>query len=190
MSDLPQSEPQQPEAAKRVPWGKILVWGGFLVLLAIIGIALVKTQRGGIAIGGKVPPDLTMTDFSGRTYRLGDLRGKVVLINFWASWCNTCKDEAVMLEQAWEQYKDRGDVVFLGLDYVDTDPDALAYIKKYGITYPNGPDKATRWAQTFHLRGVPETYIVDRNGRLAYKKIGPFQSLQEILSALSLALEK
>ena len=179
----------QPEK-KSLPWGKIIVWVGFFIILGIIAVALVRTQRGGIPIGGKVPEDLTMTDFSGRTWRIGDLRGKVVVINFWASWCDTCKDEAVALEKAWEQYSSRGDVVFLGLDYVDTDPDAKAYIKRYGITYPNGPDKATRWAQTFHLRGVPETYIIDRNGRLAYKKIGPFQSLSEILNAVSSVLEK
>ena len=84
----------------------------------------------------------------------------------------------------------RGDVVFLGLDYVDTEPDARAYLERFDVTYPNGPDKATRWAQTFRLKGVPETYIVDASGRLVYKKIGPFRDLSEILDALSQALEK
>lgn len=184
-----------PEAApapkkKKLSLGAIIVWGGLLALLVIVGLMLNRTQKGGIAIGETVPADLEMTAFDGTTYRMGDLRGKVVLINFWASWCTTCKDEAAALEQAWQLKKNSGEVVFLGLDYVDTEPDAKAYLERFDVTYPNGPDKATRWAQAFRLRGVPETYIVDKEGRLVYKKIGPFRDLDEIMAALQLALEK
>ena len=189
--EAPEGTPPQPAPDKKgLTMGKVVVWGGLIALLVIIGLMLNRTQKGGVAIGDRVPPDLTLTAFDGTTYRVGDLKGKVVLFNFWASWCTTCKDEAVALEQAWQHFKPRGDVVFLGLDYVDTEPDAKAYLARYHITYPNGPDKATHWAQTFRITGVPETYIIDKDGRLAYKKIGPFRSLDEILAAVTAVLEK
>ncbi len=193
---LPENTPASADSApssppkKRLSVGALVVWGGLAALLLAVGLMLHRAQKHGIAIGDPLPENLTLTAFDGTTYRMGDLKGKVVLLNFWASWCDTCKDEAVALEQAWETLQPRGDVLFLGLDYVDTEPDALAYLKRYGVTYPNGPDKATRWAQTFRLTGVPETYIVDKNGRLAYKKIGPFRSLEEIMAALQQVLEK
>ena len=190
MSEQLSSPEPQPAPRKRFSLGAIVVWGGLAALLLVVGLMLNRTQKGGIGIGDTVPADLEVTAFDGATYRMGDLRGKVVLINFWASWCTTCKDEAVALEQAWQMLQPRGDVVFLGLDYVDTEPDARAYLERFHVTYPNGPDKATRWAQVFHLKGVPETYIVDASGRLVYKKIGPFRDLDEILTALSQALEK
>ncbi len=190
-SQIPErSDAVPPSPARSFSFGKVVVWGGVLALLVVIGLMLNRTQRGGVAVGDKVPPDLSVTAFDGTTYRLGDLKGKVVLINFWASWCTTCKDEAVALEQAWQTLRPRGDVLFLGLDYVDTEPDARKYLQRYGVTYPNGPDKATHWAQTFRITGVPETYIVDKNGRLAYKKIGPFADLNEIMAALQAALER
>ncbi len=190
-SPQPETPPEATPSPKQgLTLGKVIVWGGLIALLVVIGLMLNRTQKGGVAIGDRVPPDLTLTAFDGTTYRVGDLKGKVVLFNFWASWCTTCKDEAVALEQAWQQLQPRGDVIFLGLDYVDTEPDAKAYLQRYHITYPNGPDKATHWAQTFRITGVPETYIIDKDGRLAYKKIGPFRDLNEIMAAITAVLEK
>ncbi len=176
------------ETQKKPSLTVVFIWAGVLALLLVVGLMLKRTQRGPIVVGDTVP-DLSMTAFDGTTYRLSELRGTVVLINFWASWCTTCKDEAAALEQAWRQLKPRGDVLFLGLDYVDTEPEAKAYLAQYEITYPNGPDLGTRWAQAFRIRGVPETYILDKEGRLAYIKIGPFAGTQEILNAITPLLE-
>jgi cytochrome c biogenesis protein CcmG/thiol:disulfide interchange protein DsbE len=71
-------------------------------------------------------------------------------------------------------------VVFLGADYVDTEPEARVYLQKFGITYANGPDMGTRISQMFRIRGVPETYFIDKEGVLQYVKIGPFPSVDEI----------
>ncbi len=79
-------------------------------------------------------------------------------------------------------------MVFVGLAYVDTEPNSLAYLEKFGITYANGPDLATKVSQMFRVRGVPETYVIDRQGRLAYVKIGPFSSTAEITAALEKVL--
>jgi len=75
-------------------------------------------------------------------------------------------------------------VVFLGVDYVDTEPEAKAYLEQFEITYPNGPDKRTVISQAFRIRGVPETYVIDREGKIAHRQIGPFRSLEEILAAI------
>jgi cytochrome c biogenesis protein CcmG/thiol:disulfide interchange protein DsbE len=79
-------------------------------------------------------------------------------------------------------------VLFLGVDYVDTEPEALAYLSKFDITYPNGPDLGTEISQAFRIRGVPETYIVGRDGTIVDIKISPYLSLAEIENAIVNAL--
>lgn len=181
--DIQQAEPNE-SAPRR--WPVFLVWVFVLGLLGILGFGLVRTQQGPLGIGDEVP-DLTFTTFDGETIPLRDLRGQVVVINFWASWCKPCEQEALELEQAHQMYKDQG-VVFLGVDYVDTETEALAYLDKFGITYANGPDLGTRFSQAFRTRGVPETYIAGTDGRLVAVKIGPYLSLNEITQQVELAL--
>lgn len=148
----------------------------FILLIAFLGLmgwGLVRSRRGPMDSGSA--PDFTLTGFDGRTVTLSKLRGQVVIINFWASWCQPCRQEASYLEQTWRKYKDQG-VVFIGVDYVDTEPAALAYIEEFGITYLNGPDIGTRISQAYNIKGVPETYYVTRNGELRGVKIGPLQA--------------
>ncbi len=165
-----------------------LVLGLLAVVLLVLGLKLNKGER--LQVGDMPPQDLTLETFDGQVFTLADLKGKVVLINFWASWCTTCKYEAAELERAWRYYSSqRDDVLFLGVDYVDTEEDALAWIEFYDITYPNGPDLGTRWAQAFGIRGVPETYVLDKSGRIAALKIGPYESFQEITAQVELALQ-
>jgi cytochrome c biogenesis protein CcmG, thiol:disulfide interchange protein DsbE len=175
-SDIPAENAQ---AVGRPRWGRLLAWGGLLILLVILALGLLRSQQGPVSRGQAVPA-FSLTTFDGETYNFEDLAGKIIVLNFWASWCKPCEQEAADLEAAWQLYKDRGDVVFLGVDYVDTEPEALAYLNKFKITYPNGPDLGTRISQTFRIRGVPETYFVDREGNLAYAQIGPFSSLSQI----------
>ena len=167
-------------------WAQILVWVGLLGLLAVLALALKRSQQGVVKVGDTIK-NFVLTTFSddqhpdGQQIRFSDLRGKVVLINFWASWCKPCEQEAPDLEQAWRFYQPGGEVVFLGVDYVDTEPEARSFIAKFNITYLNGPDLGTRISQAFNRQmGVPETYIVDRQGKLRYIQIGPFQSAAEI----------
>ncbi len=167
-------------------WGVVIAWVLVLGLLLLLGVSLIRTQEGPIGVGDKVP-NLTLTTFDGELISFDDLAGKVVVINFWASWCKTCEQEAAELEQAYQIYKDEG-VVFLGVDYVDTETEARAYLEKFGVTYPNGPDLGTRISQAFRIRGVPETYIIGPDGRLAAVKIGPYTSLEQIQSQIEAVL--
>lgn len=168
--------------------GKILAWVFVIGLLLLVGVQLVESQKG-ISARGDVAPEFVLTTFEGVEYRSEDLIGKVVVLNIWASWCKPCEQEADDLQAAWELYEPRGDVIFLGVDYVDTDKEAKAFIERFSITYPNGPDIGTRIYASFRARGVPETFIIDKNGKIAFVKIGPFASLIEITSAIDPLLE-
>lgn len=175
-------------------WAQILVWTLLAGLLILVGTGLARARQGTIQPGGEVP-DFSLTLFSGYEYngqsvvRISDLRGKVVFINFWASWCKPCEQEAPALEQAWEYYQPSGRVVFLGIDYVDTETPARAFLKKFNNTYPNGPDIRTSISQMFRIKGVPETYIIDTNGLLNYVKIGPFLNADEIKTIIDPLLQ-
>jgi cytochrome c biogenesis protein CcmG/thiol:disulfide interchange protein DsbE len=163
----------------------MLIWAALAGLLVFVGLGLRRAQLGTVQPGDRVP-DFNLVLFSGYEYngqtaiKLSDLQGKVVLINFWASWCKPCEQEAAALEGAWRYYEPAGQVVFLGVDYVDTEPAARVFMKKFGNTFPNGADVGTRISQMFRIKGVPETYIVDTQGFLRYIKIGPFTSAEEI----------
>jgi len=178
----------EPTASSRrgVPlWAQIWIWAFLVGLLVLIGARLSRAQQGTVQPGYQVP-DFSLTLFSGYEYegqssvKISDLRGKVVFVNIWASWCKPCEQEATLLEEAWKYYQPSGKVVFLGVDYVDTEPEARIFLKKFGNTYPTGPDLGTAISQMFRIQGVPETFIVDTNGILSYVKIGPFLSMEEI----------
>lgn len=174
----------EPEATtKRSPIWMFLIWGFVIALLGIVAIQLMKSQQGSIQIGEQAP-DFVLTTFEGEQISSADLKGQVIVVNFWASWCNPCEDEAPDLQTAWEMYAPSGDVIFLGVDWTDTDTEAREYLERFGITYPNGPDYGTRISQDYRTTGVPETYIIDQNGMLVFVKKGPFASLQEIVSVI------
>jgi cytochrome c biogenesis protein CcmG/thiol:disulfide interchange protein DsbE len=176
-------QPSAPRGNRR--WVTIVVWVAVLGLLALLGFGLIRRQQGPVGVGARMP-DFTLITFDGETIASRDLEGKVLLVNFWASWCIPCEQEAAELEQASQLYSD-DEVVFLGVDYVDTETEARAYLARFGITYPNGPDLGTRISQAFRIRGVPESYVVAPDGTIVSVKIGPYLSLQEIVDAIEAA---
>ena len=151
-------------------WIQILAFALVIVLILFFGFGL--RVRGEAQPSSGPAPDFTITSFEGQEISLTELRGKVVVINFWASWCAPCRDEAPFLERTWQQYKDRG-AVFLGVDYVDSETTAKAYLKEFGITYFNGPDIGSEISQRYRIKGVPETYFVGKDGNLSGNALGP-----------------
>lgn len=201
MSDL-QTNPSDPETngsaekskrgvaifGKSFSIGALAAWIAIFALLALLAFGLLRNQEGPVTIG-ETAPNFTLTTFNGEQISLEDLKGKVVVLNFWASWCKPCEEEAAELETAWRIYQPGGEVVFLGVDYVDTETEAMVYLEKFDVTYPNGPDLRTQISQAFRIRGVPETYILDQDGKLAAFKISPFLSLAEIQGMIDPLLE-
>jgi len=155
--------------------GLVLSFAVILALLGLLAWGLIKVQAGPLDDG--LAPDFTITGFDSRTVNLSQLRGQVMIINFWASWCPPCREEAAYLEETWRKYQGQ-EVVFIGVDWVDTEKEALAYIKEFDITYINGPDIGTRIAQAYNIQGVPETFFVARNGELRGVQIGPLKAPQ------------
>jgi cytochrome c biogenesis protein CcmG/thiol:disulfide interchange protein DsbE len=128
-------------------------------------------------LGEGLAPDFTLPLFDGGQITLSELRGQVVVINVWASWCLPCRDEASVLENGWQRYRDR-DVTFIGIDYMDTEPAARAFMEEFGITYPNGPDLGSRIAEAYNVQGVPETFFVTPQGEIADAHVGPLSEAQ------------
>ena len=177
MSEQPILENPAPQVtpSKSKRTAIIIAFAVILALLILLAGGLKKAQAGPLDRG--MAPEITLTGYDGREFKLSELRGQVVIVNFWASWCPPCREEAAYLEQTWRKYEGKG-VVFVGVDWVDTEKEALAYIDEFDITYINGPDVGTRAAQAYNIQGVPETFYVAKNGELRGVHIGPLKSPQ------------
>jgi cytochrome c biogenesis protein CcmG/thiol:disulfide interchange protein DsbE len=167
------AEEAAPPRRKAQLW-QIVVVVGVIGLLALVAFQMRRT--GPLAAGqvgqGEQAPDFTLQTFDGNSIALADLRGQVVVVNFWASWCKPCEEEAADLENTWRHYKDQG-VMFLGIDYVDTETEARGYLARFDITYPNAPDLGTDISHRYRIRGVPETFVIDQGGTLRALFVGP-----------------
>ncbi len=171
---------RQTEAPTRgaVHFWRVLFLGAILAFIVLLAVRLWQTNVQEQRAAGEAP-ELRFTTFDGEEVDLGGLRGKGVVINFWASWCTPCREEADLLEQTWRREKENG-IVFLGLDYLDQEPAALAYLAEFDITYPNGPDLRSQAARRYRIQGVPETFFISPEGRIIETVVGPIASQQEL----------
>lgn len=161
-----------------------------VIFLVLLGLAYRNTNAGRPQVG-TVAPDVELTFYDNYQWEnrpnanLKELRGRPVMINFWASWCAPCRQEAPVLESVWREYADQG-VIFLGIAWSDTEKKALEYLAEYEISYPNAPDLELKVANKYNLRGVPETYFVDSDGVIQAYHEGPMnaETLRNYLTSL------
>jgi cytochrome c biogenesis protein CcmG/thiol:disulfide interchange protein DsbE len=174
------AQPSQPVDGESPNQKKaVRVWQGVFVLILLafvllLAARLIQTNQSEQRASGGAP-EFTFTTFDGQTISSTDLLGKGVVLNFWASWCDPCRDEAAMLEETWQR-EQGNDIVFIGLDYLDQEPAAKAYLAEFGITYPSGPDLQSAAARRYGIKGVPETFFIDPQGKITDIVIGPIVS--------------
>ena len=165
-------------------------------ILALLVWAQVKSggNPGGLGINeafgeitvpeGPAPP-LALSLLDGGSVRLGDLEGKVVMVDFWSSWCPPCLKEAPVLAATYREYVGK-DVEFLGVAIWDKEREVRRYVQRFAMDYPNGIDARGRVAVNYGVRGIPEKYFIDRHGQLVRKYVGPVaaEELRAILDEL------
>ncbi|OLB01594.1 MAG: hypothetical protein AUJ05_01230 [Candidatus Rokubacteria bacterium 13_1_40CM_3_69_38] len=121
---------------------------------------------------GRPAPGFALTAFDATPLTLDAQRGRVVVVNFWASWCYpACYEEAPVLERSWRAYRDRG-VLVIGVDIQDTVEAAQKFIRDFGLSFPNAPDPTGKVSVDYGTYGVPETFFIDRRGRIRARHVG------------------
>jgi cytochrome c biogenesis protein CcmG/thiol:disulfide interchange protein DsbE len=169
--------------------------GAVVAVLGLLAFATARTNRPAsisVALARGLTPEapafaLPRLDTRG-TLDLGSLRGRVVVLNFWASWCVPCREEAVALEATWRRYRDRG-VVVLGVNVQDLVPEAERFLQQTRATFPVVRDRDNSVYRAYGLTGVPETFFIDRSGRIIRKFPGAvteparwFEAVEETLA--------
>ncbi len=176
----------------------ILVTAG-IPLLAFLGILVwaslqtggqpggmgINTQFGVIDVDREEAREFTLTLQGGSSLQLSNLRGRVVMVDFWASWCGPCRQEAATLEQIYQDYGGT-DVEFVGVNIWDLPDNVAQYLEEFGVTYPNGVDADGAIAIDYGVKGIPEKFFIDRKGEIRQKFVGPIrpEKLRETLDGL------
>ncbi|HEV2062806.1 MAG TPA: TlpA disulfide reductase family protein [Solirubrobacteraceae bacterium] len=137
-----------------------------LLVYGVVGAGSSTTLDDAVKAGDKpAAPTRTLPTLDGGEGSIGDWKGKPLIVNFWASWCDPCKAEAPLLERAHERLKAQGGTV-LGVTVSDARDDSRAFMREHGITFPSLRDVEGELAEDFETKGVPESFAVDREGRI------------------------
>jgi thiol-disulfide isomerase/thioredoxin len=140
-------------------------------------------------VRAKIPAvDFTAARLDGTPVRLSGLRGKVVFLNFWATWCPPCREEMPSLEALYQRFRGT-DLEFLALDIQEAKDAVAAFMKQYGLSFPAALDSAGRISAEYGIRGIPATFIIDRGGNIIAAVVGGRDwNTEEVVSALELLL--
>ena len=152
----------------------IVLLGGLAILVFAFGMVWLQSSKYEPLVVGMTAPNFSLPDLQGKTQRLTDYRGKVVFLNFWATWCKPCKEEMPSMQVLWDNLKNRDFMMLaVSMDRVTTTKDIPSFVETLKLSFPILTDS---WGQTdkrYKLMGVPETYIIDQSGVLREKVIGP-----------------
>ena len=157
----------------------VLVMAGVAGLLGLLAYGVISQEPNrsieeAVSRGDREPaPDISLPPLEGGPERsLDDWRGQVVVLNYWASWCEPCREESPLLER-WHQRLKKRNATVLGVDVLDVTGDAQDFIDEYGLTYPHLRDKDGSTQADFGVVAYPETFVIDREGRIAASRRGP-----------------
>jgi cytochrome c biogenesis protein CcmG/thiol:disulfide interchange protein DsbE len=173
-----------------------LAWGlPVAAVLVALGTAALRTGRSAsitaaLARGERpAAPIFRLPALDGRMVDLTALRGQVVVVNFWASWCPPCREEAPLVERVWRTYRERG-VVVVGVNIQDLESDARRFVAEASLTFPVVRDRDGRVKGEYGVAGVPETFFIGPDGRIAKKFPGAvvrWEPWREAVEALLVA---
>ena len=193
--------PPEQDVRQRLPFGRrtMIIAAVAIPVLAFLAIlawasATSGPARGGLVVNertielsadGELAPPFSMPLLGGGEVDIEKLRGQVVMLDFWASWCPPCRDEAPTLAQVYAEYRDRG-VEFVGVNLWDNAEDAETFLLQEGHEYPNGIDDGGKIAISYGVRGIPEKFFIDPDGTIVRKFSGPVgvEKLREILDSM------
>src|SRR4030066_451939 len=147
-----------------------------VIVIGIVGIVWRNSSKYEPVVVGAYAPDFTLTDMNGQEYTLSSLRGKVVFVNFWATWCKSCKDEMPSMQVLYAYMKERDmpfEMLAISMDRVTTQKEIEPFAKSLGLTFPILLDAWGRTDGKYKITGVPESYIIDQDGNIAEKITGP-----------------
>lgn len=116
-------------------------------------------------------PEIDLVDLDGQRHTLAQHRGKVLIVNFWATWCPPCREEMPSMERAWQAVKDEG-ILLLGINVGESEDQVWTFTSNYPVSFPLLLDQDSRTIEAWPVRGLPTTFVVDPQGRLAYRAIG------------------
>lgn len=180
------------------PIGLILLLNVALAATLVSGLYLLRwyLDRGetslpepaGQAIRTGAPaPDFTLPGLGGGDVRLSDYRGQVVLVNFWATWCGPCRAEMPEIEHVYRAYQDAG-FVAVGVNQLESESDVRAFVDKYQLTWVFALDQDGAVSQRWSVLGIPQSYLIDREGKIVKSWLGPLsrQELEQELQRLGL----
>lgn len=168
-----------------------------VILAGIIGAVWLQSSKYAPVTVGSPAPDFTLADRDGNKYTLSSLKGKVVFVNFWATWCKTCKEEMPSMQALYSYMKQRNmpfEMLAISMDRVTTQKEIEPFAKSLGLTFPILLDAWGKTDGDYKLTGVPETYIIDQDGKVAEKIIGPrdwttIEAVQKIFTLLNIQPE-
>ncbi len=150
---------------------------GLRIALVTVGLGVATVLAVG-ALHGRTPalaPDFAVPDLAGQAVRLSNLRGKVVLLNLWTTWCPPCREEMPSMERLFRQLRDRG-FVLLAVSQDEAGKAAVApFVRDLGLTFPVLVDPEHQVGDRYQVWGYPESFIIDREGRVVERVIGPRQ---------------
>ena len=163
----------------------VLVLAFFAVLAFGLANRSSATGRSGITRIGKPAPQFAMQLLGGGEFQLSDHEGRPLVINFWASWCPPCRQESPAFERQWRRYRDTG-IQFVGVDIQDDVSDAEAYVREFGLTFPNGLDPDGKITIDYGVIGLPVTFFVGSSGIVEGRWVGaiPEEKLEEWVKTL------
>jgi cytochrome c biogenesis protein CcmG/thiol:disulfide interchange protein DsbE len=141
-----------------------------------------------VAEAGDPAPDFALPTLDGEQVRLSDLRGRPVVVNFWASWCNPCREEFPLLAGALDEHE-TAELAVVGVTYRDIESDSRAFVDEFGASWPQAVDEDTEVARAYGVRAIPQTFFIDRDGTIAARVFG-FSSERALEEPLATILDR